>query len=88
MHSVVLRQLPADHIRDLITDAEDAQRSRQARRIQRRGLPARLRRLTGLYAQQHPSWPSPGPSSPSAARTPVRPSADDRPVSTVGSCLP
>jgi hypothetical protein len=88
MHPVIMQQLAADHIRELITEAEDAQRSRQARRIQRRGQPARLRRSIGLYAQQRQSRLSPGPSSPPAPRTPVRPSADDQPASTVGSRQP
>ena len=47
MHPVIMQQLAADHIRELITEAPDAQRSRQARRIQRRGQPARLRRPPG-----------------------------------------
>jgi hypothetical protein len=88
MHPVIMQQLAADHIRELITEAENAQRCRQARRIQRRGQPALLRRFTGLPAQQHQSRLSPGPSLPPAPRSPVRPSADDRPVSTVGSRQP
>lgn len=51
MHPVIMRQLAADHIRELITEAGNAQRRRQARRIQRRGQPAPLRRSTGLYAE-------------------------------------
>ena len=31
MHPVIMQQLAADHIRELITEAEDAQRSRQPR---------------------------------------------------------
>jgi hypothetical protein len=46
MHPVIMRQLAADHIRELITEAENAQRSRQAR-IQRRGQPTPLRRSAG-----------------------------------------
>ena len=88
MHPVIIQQLAADHIRELITEAEDAQRSRQARRIQRHGQPARLKRSTGLYAQQRQSRLSPEPSSPPAPRTPVRPSVDNRPASTVGSSQP
>jgi hypothetical protein len=88
MHPVIMRQLAADHIRELITEAGNAQRRRQARRIQRRGRPAPLRRSTGLYAQQRQSRLSPGPSSPPAPRSPARPGADDRPVSTVGSRQP
>jgi hypothetical protein len=85
VHPVIMRQLAADQIRELITEAENAQRCRQARRIHRRGQPAPLRRSTGLYAQQRQSRLSPGPASPLAPRSPGRPSADDRPVSTVGS---
>ena len=88
MHPIITRQLAADHIRELITEAQDARRSRQARRIQPGAQPARLRRSTGLYAQQRQFRLSPGPSSPPAPRTPVRPSADDRSASTVGSSQP
>jgi hypothetical protein len=68
MHPVIMQQLAADHIRELITEAEDAQRSRRARRIQRGGQPARLGRSTGLYARQRQSRLSPGPSSPPGPR--------------------
>ena len=47
MHPVIMRQLAADHIRGLITEAENMQRCRQARRNQRRGQPAPLRRSAG-----------------------------------------
>ena len=55
MHRDILRQLAADHIRDLITEAGEARRAREARHTQRRRLAAHLRRSTGWQRS------SPGP---------------------------
>jgi hypothetical protein len=44
MHPDVLRQLAAEHARDLIADAGRARRVREARRPQWRRLAAQLRR--------------------------------------------
>jgi hypothetical protein len=52
MHSVMLRQLAADHIRELVTEAGDARQARAARRARRGRPPAHVRRSTRLYAQQ------------------------------------
>jgi hypothetical protein len=52
MHPDTLRQLAADHIRELITQAGDTRRAREARRARRHRQPAHLRRSTRLYAQQ------------------------------------
>ena len=56
MHRDILRQLAADHIRDLITEAGEARRAREARHTQRRRLAAHLRRSTGWQRS------SPGPA--------------------------
>jgi hypothetical protein len=52
MHHVMLRQLAADHIRELVTAAGDARQAGDARRARRRRPPAHVRRSTRLYAQQ------------------------------------
>ena len=52
MHPDILRQLAAEHTRDLITEAGQARLAREARRAQRRRLAAHLRRSTRLAAQQ------------------------------------
>ena len=70
MHRDILRQLAADHIRDLITEAGEARRVREARHTQRRRLAAQLRRSTRLAAQQ--------PRSRQGSRTPVTPAVRGR----------
>ena len=70
MHRDILRQLAADHIRDLITEAGEARLAREARHAQRRRLAAHLRRSTRLAAQQ--------PRSRQGSRTPVTPAAAGR----------
>ena len=70
MHPDILRQLAAEHTRDLITEAGQARHAREARHTQRRRLAARLRRSTRLAAQQ--------PGSGRASRIPVTPAADGR----------
>jgi hypothetical protein len=52
MHPDILRQLAAEHTRDLITEAGQARLAREARHIQRRRLAPHLRRSTPLAAQQ------------------------------------
>lgn len=52
MHPDILRQLAAEHTRDLITEAGEARRAREARHTQRRRLAAHLRRSTRLAARQ------------------------------------
>jgi hypothetical protein len=70
MHPDMLRQLAADHIRELTTQAGDTRRAREARRAGRRRPPAHLRRPTRLYAQQREPRPEP--------RILVKSGADDR----------
>ena len=70
MHPDILRQLAADHIRELITQADQARRAHEARPAQRRRLPAHPRRSTRLAAQQ--------PGSRRESRIPVTPAADGR----------
>ncbi|MGH3175445.1 MAG: hypothetical protein ACRDPF_16475 [Streptosporangiaceae bacterium] len=70
MHPDILRQLAAEHTRDLITEAGQARRAREARHTQRRRLAAHLRRSTRLAAQQ--------PGSRRGSRIPVTPAADGR----------
>ena len=69
MHPDILRQLAADHIRELITEAGQARRAGEARHTRRRRLAAHLRRSTRLAAQ---------PGSRRGSRTPVTPAADGR----------
>jgi hypothetical protein len=54
MHPDILRQLAAEHTRDLITEAGEARRAREARSTQRRWLAAHLRWSTRLAAQHPP----------------------------------
>ena len=68
MHPDILRQLAAEHIRDLITEAGEARWAREARHPQRRRLTAYLRRSTRLAARQ------PGPRR--GSRIPATPAAD------------
>ena len=71
MHPDILRQLAAEHTRDLITEAGQARRAREARHTQRRWLAAtHLRRSTRLAAQQ--------PEPRRGSRIPVTPAADGR----------
>jgi hypothetical protein len=46
MHPDILRQFAAEHTRDLMTEAGEAVRAREARHTQRRRLAAHLRRST------------------------------------------
>ena len=64
MHPAMLRQLAADHIRELITEAGDARRANPVRRARWHRPPTRLRRSTRLYAQQRGSRPEPRESGP------------------------
>ena len=68
MHPDSLRQLAAEHTRDLITEAGEARRAREARYTQRRRLAAHLRRSARPAAQQ--------PGSRQGSRIPVTPAAD------------
>ena len=70
MHPDILRQLAAERIRDLITEAGQARRAREARHAQRRRLAAHLRRSIRLAAQQ--------PGSRRGSRIPVTPAAGGR----------
>ena len=67
LHPDILRRLAAEHTQDLITEAGEARRAREARHTQRRRLAAHLRRSTRLAAQQ------PGPAG--GSRIPVTPAA-------------
>ena len=67
MHPDILRQLAAEHTRDL---ADQARRAREARHTRWRRLAAHLRRSTRLAAQQ--------PGSGRGSRIPVTPAADGR----------
>ena len=66
----ILRQLAAEHTRDLITEAGQARRAREARHTQPRWLAAHLRPSTRLAAQQ--------PGSRRGSRIPVAPAAGGR----------
>ena len=68
LHPDILRQLAAEHTRDLIAKAGEARRAREARHTQRRRLAAHLRRPIRLAAQQ--------PGSRRGSRIPVTPAAD------------
>jgi hypothetical protein len=68
MHPDILRQLADAHLRDLITEAGQSRRAREARHTQRRRLAALLRRSTRLAAQP--------PTSGRRSRIPVTPAAD------------
>ena len=70
MHPDILWQLAAGHTRDLITEAVEARRAREAHHAQRRRLAAHLRRSTRLAAQQ--------PGSRRESRIPVTPAAGGR----------
>jgi hypothetical protein len=70
MYPDILRQLAAEHTRDLITKAGEAKRAREARHAQRRRLAAHLRRSTRLAAQQ--------PGSRRESGIPVTPAAGGR----------
>ena len=70
MHPDILRQLAAEHTRDLITGAGEVRRAREARHAQRPWLAIHLRRSTRLAAQQ--------PGSRRESRIPVSSAADGR----------
>jgi len=70
MHPDILRQLAAAHTRDLMTEAGQARRAREARPTRRRRLAAHLRRSTRPAAQQ--------PGSRRGSPIPVTPAADGR----------
>ena len=70
MHPDILWQLAAAHTRDLITEAGEARRAREARHPQRRRLTVYLRRSTRLAARQ--------PASRRESRIPVTPAAGGR----------
>ena len=70
MHPDILRQLAAEHTRDLITEAGKARRACEARHSQRPRLAAHLRWSTRLAAQQ--------PGSRQGSRIPVTPAAAGR----------
>ena len=70
MHPDILGQLAAEHTRDLITEAGERRRAREARHAQRRRLAARLRRSTRLAVQP--------PGSRRGSRIPAMPAADGR----------
>ena len=72
MHPDMLRQLSAEHTRDLIAKADEARRAREAR-TRRRRLAANLRRATRQAAQQPGSRRGSGIPVPPAA-----PAADGR----------
>ena len=70
MHPDILWQLAAEHIRDLMTEAGEARRAREARPAQRRRLAGHLRRSIRLAA--------PRPGSRRESRIPVTPAAGGR----------
>ena len=69
MHPDILRQLAAEHTRDLISEAGQARRALEARHTQRRRL-VTLRRSTRLAARQA--------GSRRGFRIPVTPAANGR----------
>jgi hypothetical protein len=70
MHPDIRRQLAAERTRDLLTEAGEARRAREARNTQWRRLAAHLRRSSRLAAQQ--------PGFRRGSRIPVTPAADGR----------
>jgi hypothetical protein len=70
MHPDILRQVATEHTRDLITEAGEARRAREARHTQKRRLAAHLRQSTRLAAQE--------PRPRRGSRIPVTPTADGR----------
>ena len=80
MHPDILRQLAAEHTRDLITEAGQARRAREARHTQRRRLAAHLRRPTRLAAQLRRSTrlAAQQPGSRRGSTIPVTPAAAGR----------
>jgi hypothetical protein len=70
MHPDIQRQLAADHIRELITQAAEARRAHEARHAQQRRLVAHLRRTIRLARRQ--------PGSRRGSGIPVTPTADGR----------
>jgi hypothetical protein len=77
MHPVVLRQLAAERVREMIADADDVRRTRQARRGRRSRTPAHMTRpdLPRMHAELQPASPD---TAAAAMRTACRsgPSAD------------
>ena len=80
MHPDILRQLAADHIRELITEAGEARRAHEARHGRRRRLVAHLRRSTRLAAHLRRSTrlAAQQPGSRRGSRIQVTPAADGR----------
>ena len=70
MHPDIRRQLAAERTRDLMTEAGEARRAREARHTQRRRRAGHLRWYNRLAAQQ--------PGSRRGSRIPVTPAADGR----------
>jgi hypothetical protein len=70
MHPAMLRQFAAHHIQELITQAGDVRRAREARHASRHRPSAHMRRSTRLHEQQRESRLGP--------RILVEPGADDR----------
>ena len=57
MHPVIMRQLAADHIREIHAKAEDERLARQARRARRRAPSTRPRlRPAGRSVTTIPAW--------------------------------
>ena len=77
MHPVVLQQLAAERVREMIADADDARRVRQARRGRRSRTPAHMTRPypPPIHAELQPASPDTAIAAlPAACRS--GPSAD------------
>jgi hypothetical protein len=61
MHPAIMRQLAADHIRQIHAAADDQRRRRQARRTRRRAPSTRLRRPAGGPQPDMTEQPSAAP---------------------------
>jgi len=70
MHPDILRQLAADHVRQMITQAGQARRAHEARQARRRQLATYLRWSIRLAARR--------PGSRQESTIPVTPAADGR----------
>ena len=59
MHPVILQQLAAERIREMIADADDARQARHARRARRSRTPAHMTRpdLPPMHAELQPASP-------------------------------
>jgi hypothetical protein len=93
MHPVILQQLVAEHVQEMIAEADDARRARQAGRA-RRGPSTQLRRSgrPGIHRESERVTAAiaadPRLSCPPAGRSLVRQGPKDRAAGDVAGCRP